>query len=464
MSLRRRFYVTSVFCLVACADFSKIANEARCRADQSLCKPDGGAFGRDAGADCRNCPAGSSCSLAGSCIDINECEIANGGCPSTADCINTDPGRACVCKAGTTGDGGTCAECNASTCPTGCCDGTQCIERASQTPLTCGPGGASCVACNGDDSCSSGVCVSVDQCANTWRSIDAGLGEGPPARAFATMVYDAARQTTLMFGGRLNGASNDLWSFKGNTWAQLVTSDGGAPSARELHAAAYDIKRSKMVVFGGNTFSVVTNDVWEWNGTEWSAPLPAVKPEARAAHALGYDAVRGSIVLFGGQQPDGGYPNDTWEWDGTVWSQKMPAISPPGRINPSMAFDPVAQLMVMFGGALENGTKARDTWLWDGINWTQFGTEVAQGTAGPAASYDPDHSRIVMFGYFEPPTDSTWEWDGARWVTCPDALPSVRFGSAMSYDVVGQRLLLFGGLADRLGRATPTNELYERAQ
>jgi hypothetical protein len=42
--------------------------------------------------------------------------------------------------------------CNATTCPSGCCDGNVCVPYASESPGQCGTGGAAC------KSCSNGVC------------------------------------------------------------------------------------------------------------------------------------------------------------------------------------------------------------------------------------------------------------------------------------------------------------------
>ncbi|NWU95436.1 STAB2 protein, partial [Upupa epops] len=47
------------------------------------------------------------------CAAIDACELSNGGCSSHAECRRTTPGnRACVCKAGYTGDGIVCMEIN----------------------------------------------------------------------------------------------------------------------------------------------------------------------------------------------------------------------------------------------------------------------------------------------------------------------------------------------------------------
>ncbi|MFT3771770.1 MAG: DNRLRE domain-containing protein [Minicystis sp.] len=42
------------------------------------------------------------------CVDINECQVNNGGCSANATCTNTPGGRTCTCKAGFSGNGITC--------------------------------------------------------------------------------------------------------------------------------------------------------------------------------------------------------------------------------------------------------------------------------------------------------------------------------------------------------------------
>lgn len=38
-------------------------------------------------------------------VDLNECELANGGCHNNATCQNNIGSRTCTCKHGFTGDG-----------------------------------------------------------------------------------------------------------------------------------------------------------------------------------------------------------------------------------------------------------------------------------------------------------------------------------------------------------------------
>ncbi|NXR50836.1 STAB2 protein, partial [Hippolais icterina] len=57
------------------------------------------------------------------CSAIDACESSNGGCSSKAECRRTTPGnRACVCRAGYTGDGIVCIEINPCLVNNGGCD------------------------------------------------------------------------------------------------------------------------------------------------------------------------------------------------------------------------------------------------------------------------------------------------------------------------------------------------------
>jgi len=77
--------------------------------------------------------------------------------------------------------------CNATTCPTGCCDGASC--RTELTNQTCSTGGAACVACNtaaqscspASQSCAPFVIVRVTYTLDTTT----GCADGGPCQAEA---------------------------------------------------------------------------------------------------------------------------------------------------------------------------------------------------------------------------------------------------------------------------------------
>src|SRR5205814_2490265 len=88
---------------------------------------------------------------------------------------------------------------------------------------------------------------------------------GPRPRAGHAMIYDAARQRVVLFGGDSLGAPlfGDTWEWDGENWTQVQ--DMG-PSARVFHAMAHDSSRGRSVLFGGQTAVGLIGDTWEWDG------------------------------------------------------------------------------------------------------------------------------------------------------------------------------------------------------
>jgi hypothetical protein len=80
----------------------------------------------------------------------------------------------------------------------------------------------------------------------------------------------------------------------------------------------YDSRRGVTALFGGFSnpdgyTNLYLNDMWEWDGTDWTEQSPVNKPEPRWRHAMAYDSARGVTVLFGGQDENKQY-GDTWEY------------------------------------------------------------------------------------------------------------------------------------------------------
>src|SRR5947208_10664444 len=98
------------------------------------------------------------------------------------------------------------------------------------------------------------------------------------------------------------------------TWTQKFPLN--APSPRVGSAIVYDAARNQVVLFGGSGSNGYLDDTWTWDGTNWTQKFPANKPAVRANHGIAYDAARQQIVLFGGEDSSGGFQlNDTWLWD-----------------------------------------------------------------------------------------------------------------------------------------------------
>jgi hypothetical protein len=100
-----------------------------------------------------------------------------------------------------------------------------------------------------------------------------------------------------------------------------------APADRGGSALVYDAARQRTVLFGGQGNNVNLGDTWEWDGTTWTQQHPITAPPARTNAAMAYDAARQRVVLFGGTNNNVDL-GDTWEWDGTSWTQQHPATAP----------------------------------------------------------------------------------------------------------------------------------------
>jgi hypothetical protein len=136
------------------------------------------------------------------------------------------------------------------------------------------------------------------------------------------------------------------------------------PSARQLASMAYDTANGTAVLFGGDSGDSVLDGTWTWNGTTWAKQHPATSPPARWQASMAYDAANGTVVLFGGSlNSSRNVFRDTWTWDGTTWTQQAPPTSPPAREWASMAYDAANGTVVLFGGVSRYSVHY-DTWTW----------------------------------------------------------------------------------------------------
>ncbi len=371
------------------------------------------------------CSAGFvTTSDARACVDVNECLEGNGGCSVHATCNNNPGGRACNCNNGYTGNG---IECTPVCMP-------NCAGRV------CGPDG-----CAGScGTCSTGVCSASGQCtmmASSW--VQRSPTTSPPARGQHTMVYDAARQRVVLFGGWSSTTYfGDTWEWDGSNWT--LRTPAVSPSARGEHAMVYDAGRQRVVVYGGTRSPDYFTETWEWSGSTWLERTTSPNPSYRTNTFMAYDAARQNSVLFGGL----GHTSDTWLMNGGFWEQVSPASYPSARSDHAMAYDAARQQVVLFGGSAGT-TRENDTWTWNGSNWTLATTAVRPGErSAHAMAYDGARQRVVLFGGNTTGTryQDTWEWNGSAWsevTTTPR--PAARSSHAMVYDAARQEVVLFGG-------------------
>jgi len=163
-----------------------------------------------------------------------------------------------------------------------------------------------------------------DTATATWTLLQPATPAGAPgARVGHRVVYDAARDRLVLFGGErtinFNAADmfGDTWTLDFTTsadgvWQKLA---GTGPSKRRDAALATDGNRA--VLFGGaSDFTTYANDVWVLDlaqGTWSLATASGDVPSARFAAKLTWDAAGGRFVMFGGHDPFSlGTLNDTY--------------------------------------------------------------------------------------------------------------------------------------------------------
>lgn len=305
----------------------------------------------------------------------------------------------------------------------------------------------------------------------TWSDRSQGLDASyiPTDRGDVAMAYDSARGTTVLFGGRTVTAVGvpssyailgDTWTWNGIRWTQQAPTS--APSARFGMSMVYDQARNETVLFGGHTGSATSQETWVWNGTEWQARASGPYPAHFAS--LAYDSTRQQVVLFGGVGDSGVVNAHTWLWNGASWSENLAEPKPEPRFGAATVFDPARGTVLLFGG--RGAVTYDDTWEWDGQRWTRLSEHAVLPRTNAATSYDAARAQVVLFGGRDDGSyyGDTWEWNAAWTQRAPTSSPLSRYAHAMTYDAGRSRLLLFGGMAGQTAGVTfaDTYELASR--
>ena len=157
---------------------------------------------------------------------------------------------------------------------------------------------------------------SFDRGGNSWNGLDPG-GSLPPARWGHSMVYCPDTKTMLLFGGMTeNGPANDLWAYDpaANTWTELEPT-GALPPPRSDQVMVYDAAAERLILFGGwDENDKILGDTWAYDpaADRWTKLTPAGDvPAPRAMAAMAYDRASGKVILFGGFDQERHF-NDTW--------------------------------------------------------------------------------------------------------------------------------------------------------
>ncbi len=267
----------------------------------------------------------------------------------------------------------------------------------------------------------------------------------PPGRAFHSMTYDLMRGRILMFGD-LTPSQTDTWAWSNRDWTLVPTVMKPKP-ARDA-AMVYDRSRMRTLLFGGRArmANQVTNENWEFDGSNWKQLFPTNSPSPRSDAAVAYDARRRRTVLFSGRGAS--KFRDTWEWDGVNWRQ-VATTSPLARIGACMTYDTLRGVCVMFGGRIK--TDLDETWEYNGTAWKKINLPLRPaGRWNAAMTYDLKRGVCVLYGGRSNSANKiysdTWEYNGKSWKQIKLAGPGPLWGAAMEYDATRSEVILFGGI------------------
>lgn len=285
----------------------------------------------------------------------------------------------------------------------------------------------------------------------------------PSPRSNAAWAYDASTGQFVLFGGnRTTGSYNEFPQPLGDTWvwtgAAWTPAGSSSPSARFSASVTYDEAHRTVVLFGGATGTNVDADTWTWVGTRWlqMGPSQSPPPSNLFESPIAFDPATGVAVLVTGTSVAiGPTPVRTWTWNGSDWSEVTTATQPAGGPNPAaMAYDPARRTIVYFSHTPDGQP---ETWTLDGASWTQSPTGSGTTSAQFVMARDDATSNVVLFGS----NGDTWTWDGGRWTPAnPAHSPGPRKGMAMAYDPVHHVVVLFGGDSGQGAALQHHNDLW----
>jgi hypothetical protein len=280
---------------------------------------------------------------------------------------------------------------------------------------------------------------------------------GPSLREAVAMGYDPARNNIILRGGHcLSGVGADIlctdqWTLGQTTWATQQPTTAVTP--RWGSAMTWLPTTKTLLMFGGqttfNSFATGVNDLYSWNGTDWTKLTAAGGPSARAFSAMAYDPGRQVLVLYGGNNTANASQSDTWTLSGTTWQLRTTATNPLAREGHAMIYEPSMQKVVMHGGIVA-GAVNNDTWAYDGNDWAQLATPVGMTKhANFAMAYDSDRKVTVLFGGENAAGGQlaeTWEFSSGVWTQkTPLVNPGKRAKLSMVYDQGRKQMVVFGG-------------------
>jgi hypothetical protein len=376
------------------------------------------------------------------CTDINECSAGTADCVSLATCRNEVPGYRCECDSGYAGDG--------LSTGNGCGDINECNDGSDDcdTNATCTNTPAGSFTCT----CDSGWDGDGKSCDPVgWHEANPSPN---PGRRWWPAAAGVAGTGVVIYGGYTGTeTTDDSWRFDGSNW--LETCDPCAVGPRSGHNLVYDSANDRLLLFGGSTtnvFGTATNELWEGlSGGVWTRLTPGgTAPSARWGAAAVFDESRGRLVVFGGQDTTGTQSNEVFEYDGTDWVGPLVTADSPAARDGAAAFY-LLGFTYIYGGEGVSGYLDDLAW-WDGTIWASVADVTARARTTAVMFVPPgDQLPRIATGYDGDEIAGTWVSTSIPLVVESATLPPARDSSALAYDSDRDVFVLYGGNGSSCG-------------
>lgn len=221
-----------------------------------------------------------------------------------------------------------------------------------------------------------------------------------------------------------------LWLFSSTTGQWRLAANSGQPGERRYPSMAYDAARARTVLVG----DAMDQNIWEWDGLNWSARLAGSgAPDLRFAKLL-YDDHRSMVVAIA--------QSAIFDWDGMTntftWRAAVQGTS-------TAAFDTASGHLMLYG--------TTSTWEWNPVTALFTQRPIVTGAGVQPTTVQPiqlSNGRIVAWDYA-----LMWEWNNVTgaWQrrSAIGTGPTARRGPGLAYDSRRGVVTMFGGVDDLIG-------------
>jgi N-acetylneuraminic acid mutarotase len=295
-----------------------------------------------------------------------------------------------------------------------------------------------------------GVMYRYDSDAKTWSKITPQTM--PPCVNEGDMVFQPGNKTLFWMGGICTTGTSPLeevYEWDGTNWTKVTTSNANIRAYAQ--AVAYDSERENVVVYGGSNLGAtdVRSDVSTYARGTWRFPGAIVRPFPRSLGGFQTDTANETVWLFGGlSELSNGFLDDLWGYRGQQWFPVTVFDGPGDCSTPLTAFDSDRGKLVLT-------CSGSTVFEWDGgaFTWKSFTLSKPPSTRQFAKMvYDGKLKKTVMFGGYSANgsyLNETWTWDGTNFTqvrTKSADAPNNRGLMAMWYDSNLEKTIVYGGI------------------